>query len=94
MPIYRTNGMTIHMRGSRLPKPCAALVGLEAPRRFCADFSALLCDWPIISGVTCDAPLCKAHACEVGQNRHYCPRHKAKLDQQQPGLFSGLLQEV
>lgn len=46
--------------------------------RWCARPRTKLCDYPLRGakkGKTCDAPLCDAHAREVGPNQHYCPPH-------------------
>lgn len=96
MPFYRHDGMTMHMRGRKLPPPCVAVVGVGERRHACADFSGFQCDWPTGGNRTCDRHLCEAHAIEVGRNRHYCPEHHADhVDgQNQRGLFSGLLDEV
>jgi len=85
------------MRGTKLPEPCCAAVGVltsdgQAMQR-CAAISAFLCDWPAGGARTCDAALCGAHAREVGRNKHYCPsHHQEHLDTQaQPGLFTSLV---
>lgn len=98
MPFYRFNGQTVHMRGSKLPKPCSASIGLNTsdgrPMAICAQMSAFLCDGPVGGGHTCDRALCEAHAFEVGKNRHYCPECRADhIDNPaQGGLFTSLVQ--
>lgn len=96
MPFYRINGMTVHMRGHNLPKPCAAFVLADdgKAQRRCAAMSAFLCDGDDGGGHTCDAPLCEAHAWQLPANKHYCPPHRqAHLYQQaQRGLFTDLVQ--
>jgi hypothetical protein len=42
---------------------------------YLADF---LCDEPMGDGKTCDLPLCKEHATEVGEEVHLCPIHKTR----------------
>lgn len=44
--------------------------------RWCSSKADLLCDHPVAEGRTCDAPICKAHAHEVGPDRHLCPEHR------------------
>lgn len=46
--------------------------------------------------LTCDAPLCAAHARQVAKNRHYCPAHfqEHTASQRQGGLFTELLQSL
>lgn len=95
MPWYRINGMTIHMRGTKLPPACVAKVGFSsqhAEATHCLAVSTHLCDWPVDGGRTCDLPLCDAHAREVGKNRHYCPDHYAASINAnlQLGLFTSL----
>lgn len=98
MPWYRVNGLTMHVKGTKLPSPCAAWVGLQAgddvPLQTCAAFSSFLCDWPIGAGRTCDAALCAAHAQQVGRNKHYCPTHHQEhlASAPQRGLFTELVQ--
>ena len=69
MPFYNVKGIgTVHLRFGRkkdaIP-PCG----------ICRDLSGYLCDFEVCPGVTCDTPLCRDHAHEVGKDRHYCPRH-------------------
>jgi hypothetical protein len=92
MPFYRVNGMTVHMKGTKLPAPCAARVGIGERQHACMDISQFLCDWPVGGGRTCDRALCTAHAHEVARNKHYCPEHFADHTdfQAQRGLFTSL----
>lgn len=95
MPTYRIPGLGhVHIRGRKLPDPCAAVVGIGERRHRCADLSAYLCDWPTGSGRTCDAALCEAHAWEISTNRHLCPVHHAEHvdNQAQASLFTGMLE--
>lgn len=94
MPFYRIDGLVVHIRGSKLPPPCRAVVGIGDKRHFCAGISGFYCDWPTGGGRTCDAALCDAHARQVGPNRHYCPDHHAEHtnNQAQRGLFTGLVE--
>jgi len=44
----------------------------------CGRPADLLCDWKVkekTSG-TCDAPVCKAHAQQVGPDKHICQEHQ------------------
>lgn len=96
MPSYRINGMEVHMRGSKLPPPCAAMIWIGLDRRFCRAMSAFLCDFPDGGGHTCDRALCEAHAREVGPDRHYCPEHLVEHlapAKAQAGLFTSLIKE-
>lgn len=103
MPFYIVNGLPMHIKFSgrgKPPAPCVAKAGVGEQLRQCCDISAYLCDWPADEDHTCDAPLCAAHAHQVGRNRHYCPTHfhqAQQLDAQpgqpaQLGLFTGLLE--
>jgi hypothetical protein len=42
----------------------------------CTASAALLCDWKIGDGKTCDAPICREHAEEVAPDKHLCRRHQ------------------
>ena len=42
----------------------------------CGKAGALLCDWKIGGGNTCDQPMCDAHALEVGPGKHLCAEHQ------------------
>lgn len=94
MPFYRLKTGIVHMRGTKLPKPCAAKFGIGDQQQYCMEISAFLCDGPTGGGHTCDRALCDAHAFEVGKNRHYCPECRADhIDNAaQPGLFTQLVQ--
>lgn len=93
MPFYCINGMDVHMKGTKLPQPCGALVWRDGRSQPCRDLSAFLCDFPDGGGRTCDRALCEAHARQVGPNRHYCPEHQADAIATQPqlGLFTQLV---
>jgi hypothetical protein len=44
----------------------------------CGRPSTLLCDQPLTGkkeGKTCDAPICRGCATEIGPDRHLCPVH-------------------
>ena len=70
----------------RMPGGGVAIVcghGLNARRarrcRHCACEAPFLCDWKIeaLGTVnTCNAPICAAHALQVGPDRHLCPAHQ------------------
>jgi hypothetical protein len=81
MPFYRMPFGFVHMKGTKLPAPCRAKVWIDGKEQLCAAMSGFLCDWPDGGGRTCDAPLCEAHAYQVGTNRHYCPAHQANEPQ-------------
>lgn len=95
MPFYRWNGGFMHIKFSGRgphPKPCVARIGIEAegrPLQRCLALSHYLCDWQLSDGKTCDAPLCEAHAQEIGRNRHLCQLHygQHKAEQPQAELF-------
>jgi hypothetical protein len=93
MPWYRINGMAVHMKGTKLPNPCAARVWIDGKERLCRAISGFLCDFPAGGGRTCDRALCDVHARQVGPNKHYCPEHQADADARQPqlGLITTLL---
>jgi hypothetical protein len=79
------------------------ICGLRRTKKFCscgriADFE---CDWKVPSrkSGTCDHGICKAHAQQVGPEKHLCQEHqKAWADwqtrhgsvatEQQPSLFA------
>lgn len=98
MPFYRWGSGWMHIKFSGRgphPKPCVAHIGVEAqgrPLQRCLAISAYLCDWALSDGNTCDAPLCDAHAREIGRNRHLCPTHFKQHQAEQPqlGLFTSL----
>lgn len=93
MPMYRTAIGIVHMRGTKLPKPCVGSIWLDGKETSCAAVSGFLCDHPDGGGRTCDRPLCNAHARQVGKNRHFCPEHFTQQEQSsgQRGLFTGLI---
>lgn len=96
MPFYRTSMGFIHMRGTKLPKPCAASILIAAGKHTrCCAISAYLCDGASAAevGKTCDMPLCEAHAREIDRNRHLCPACHLQHTQNDPqkGLFTELL---
>ena len=98
MPFYRFPIGMVHMRGAKLPPPCAAKIrvgkaGLDAAFQcvYCMAMSAYLCDWKVADKKTCDLALCEAHSGQVGPNKNYCPEHLQLHRQQQgPGLFTNL----
>lgn len=56
------------------------ICGVRAQKKFCAcgRVAELLCDWKVgdkKSG-TCDKPICRQHALEVGPDKHLCPEHQ------------------
>jgi hypothetical protein len=80
MPYYRVNGLMVNLTfGGKArknpPKPCVVPIEQHGKQVRCMGISTYLCDWPIESGGTCDAPLCEAHAHAIGPDRHLCPRH-------------------
>lgn len=92
--MYRTAIGIVHMRGKKLPEPCAGHIWLAGKEVLCAAVSGFLCDHPDGNGGTCDMPLCNAHARQVGKNRHFCPEHFTEDEQGrgQKGLFTGLVE--
>lgn len=69
----------------KLPDGGVAIVKHAKPRRRCCAFcritwDGLLCDFEVSPGKTCDAPMCKRHAAEVGPDRHLCPVHNGRLE--------------
>lgn len=93
MPFYRTKAGMLHMKGAKLPLPCAARVLIDGTEQTCAVFSLYLCDGPAQGRKTCDAPLCEAHARQTGRNRHLCPAchlQHCQADAQR-GLFTSLV---
>lgn len=94
MPIYRLNNCIVHLKGTKLPKPCGEQIGIASDKRVCLDFTEYLCDGPGEKGGTCDRPLCPAHATEIGPNKHLCPKcHAAHMDNaaRHRSLFTPLL---
>jgi hypothetical protein len=60
MPFYRTALGMVHMRGTRMPAPCAAHFLVRDRQEVYAAWSTALCDGKDIgrrSGA-CDAPIC------------------------------------
>lgn len=97
MPWYRINGMTVHMRGTKLPPACVALVGLQLLGQSalrCMAPSAYLCDGKLEDGSTCDWPLCEAHATQIGADVHLCPSCMAERRDRsgQHNLFTSMVQ--
>lgn len=95
MPFYRLKTGIVHMKGTKLPEPCAARILVDGKEAPCLAPSSYLCDGRDDrhrSG-TCDAPLCPAHAREIGANRHLCPAcHLSHTDSQaQRSLFTSLV---
>lgn len=80
MPIYRVNGMLVHLKISGTkkrpaPAPCAGQISLEGRKTRCMAVSTALCDYRHEDGTTCDAPLCAEHAHAIGPDTHLCPIH-------------------
>lgn len=69
--------------GKHKPKFCA-----------CGREGVLLCDWKVKSNKgsgTCDEPVCKRHAMQVGPDKHLCPAHQrewAEWQRKHPGLIA------
>lgn len=84
MPYYRINGMLVHLKlagpKSKHPKPCCARISstVGAGLLQCRAISTILCDWKLEDGGSCDAPICSAHAYEIGLDGHLCPIHAAR----------------
>ena len=101
MPFYRLKTGIVHMRGTKLPAPCAARALIDGKDQPCMAPSGFLCDGPppperqgdYHGTGTCDRPLCEAHARQIGPNRHLCPAcHLNHRDADvQPGLFTSLV---
>jgi hypothetical protein len=96
MPWYRVNGIAMHLKLSgraakNPPAPCRAFIlGDGSSSMRCCGISLFLCDFKLLTGGTCDMPLCSEHATEVGRDTHLCPEHaprRAELAGDQPGLF-------
>lgn len=93
MPFYRLKMGIVHLKGTKLPPPCAAKVGIGDQQHLCLAVSEFLCDGPVGRGRTCDRGLCAAHAHPVGTNRHYCPECcQIHLPTGQGSLFTSLVQ--
>jgi hypothetical protein len=43
----------------------------------CGGPGALLCDWKLGKGKTCDTPMCQGCAKEVAPEKHLCRAHQA-----------------
>lgn len=93
MPFYRLDLGMVHVKGSKLPAPCAAQVQIDGKHQVCLAPSDYLCDGPAEGRKTCDKPLCEAHAHEIGRNKHLCPPcHLNHLDASgQRSLFTSLI---
>ncbi len=94
MPRYRMGNGFIHIKMTNTkkhpaPAPCAAQVPATETRAAyrCCAMSTKLCDWPMIDGGTCDAPLCEDHAHSVGEDLDYCPTHYRRHLAGNGGLF-------
>ena len=74
---YKIGGTTVHLDGRNLPAPCAK----------CRGMSEYLCDYPVTEAVTCSAPLCKACAKPIGNNRQLCPLHVKVLANRKGSLL-------
>ncbi|WP_423457999.1 hypothetical protein [Ottowia sp. VDI28] len=95
MPFYRLKTGIVHMKGSRLPSPCAARVLIDGKQQVCLAPSGYLCDGPPQrqGASTCDQPMCEAHARQIGPNRHLCPAcylNHREADPQR-GLFTSIV---
>ncbi len=95
MPFYRTPTGMVHMHGRNLPALCGARVLIAGHEQICMVASDFLCDGPDTTGQrkTCDAPLCEAHARQIGSNQHLCPSCFLKHRDADPqrGLFTSLV---
>jgi len=59
-------------------KPIGWICGSAiTPCNRCGESADYLCDFPVGDGKTCDLPLCGFHACEIGEEIHFCPIHTA-----------------
>lgn len=84
MPWVNVAGTWVHVKMTkRRVLTCKCELGPGAG--VCGALAPFLCDFPA-GKRTCDAPLCAAHATEVGLDRHYCPRHAGQTPPQ-PELF-------
>lgn len=72
------NGGVAHVNmGHSKPKRC----------KFCTHGTgAMLCDFTVGQGKTCDAPMCERCATEVGLDLHHCPTHKGKTAEVHPAM--------
>ena len=93
MPFYRLKTGIVHMRGTKMPAPCAARIQLDGQEQPCLAPSGFLCDGPSEQRKTCDRPLCDAHALQIAANKHLCPpchlNHRDAAAQR--GLFTSLV---
>ena len=63
----------------------AIICGTRHSRKFCAcgREAQLLCDWKVKdkrSG-TCDRPICREHALQVGPEKHLCQPHQKAYEE-------------
>lgn len=95
MSFYRLKFGIVHMKGTCLPDPCVARILVDGKQAVCMAPSAYLCDGTNNThrSGTCDAPLCEAHAHQIGPNRHLCPTcHQTQLNaEQQRSLFTSIV---
>lgn len=95
MPFYRFKTGIVHVKGTRLPAPCNTRMLIDGKEQGCMAPSAYLCDGTNTANRsgTCDAPLCEAHARQIGPNRHLCPVcHLSHCNaQQQRSLFTSIV---
>ncbi len=58
----------------------AIICGVRVKRQFCScgRIADLLCDWKVKAkkSGTCDRPICRQHAQEVGPQKHLCQEHQ------------------
>jgi len=73
MPFYRLKFGIVHVKGTKLPEPCAVRVTLDDRQVICLAPGDYLCDGPGQGRKTCDMPICPAHATQTGPNQHLCP---------------------
>ena len=80
MPWYRVDGIVTHLKfgKGKAPAACCAPLRLGGRLERCLAMAGNLCDADVGEGLTCNAPLCDAHAHPVGPDRHLCPRHFAR----------------
>lgn len=74
---YKVNGMPVHVDGRDLPRPCVR----------CRGISEFMCDYPVMPRVTCDAPICRDCAMQIGPDRHLCPLHVKILQNRKGSLL-------
>lgn len=66
--VVNVGGVTAIVCGPKpRPKQCSSGCGTPA---------SLLCDWKMGDGKTCDAPICRACAKEVDEDKHLCREHQ------------------